>query len=174
MLLLLVVIVVPSTFVLANSKGIMQNHWLAASFVLIWEMGVLVMAIVSRVWQKLERDWIDAIADIIALRVSGFFYNRYYYQQLFYQYRYIDVKGLSTQNIYALAVEQVLVELGLDPKPVHQISSDPLQVPEGFQLKGRFIWDYLNSGLLSNQHLVIIGAPGSCCLSHKTVLTQLC
>jgi energy-coupling factor transporter ATP-binding protein EcfA2 len=60
-------------------------------------------------------------------------------------------------------LEQVFVDLRVNPIPAHQASADPLYpsaVPE--DLQGiHSIWDYLSTPALANSHLIILGAPGS-------------
>jgi len=73
----------------------------------------------------------------------------------------VDVRGLSTQGIYTLGLDQVFVELNIEPKAIHEASSDPLQVPQELLAGSHPIWDYLASVPLSNQHLVIVDPPGS-------------
>src|SRR5690349_20113237 len=100
LLLLLAAIAVPAAAVLAFAKAIAQSPLLAVGLFLLYEVAVFTVGTVGRVWQKLESRWSDQIAEWIAIRVSGFLYVRYYSQQLFYQHRDFDVKGLSTQSTY--------------------------------------------------------------------------
>jgi energy-coupling factor transporter ATP-binding protein EcfA2 len=88
-------------------------------------------------------------------------YRKQYYQYLRYQHRDFDVKGLSTLATYALELNQVFVELNIDPTTFIQMSANPIQVPRTLQEGSHAIWDYLVSAPLAKQHLVIIGPPGS-------------
>ncbi len=154
---------IPSVAGLTFAHTITQHPWLALGLALIYEVGVLIVSIVSKVWEQLESNWVRLMAEWIDIRVQGLLsrYHRYYCEYLIYQHRDFDVKGLSTQGIYTLNLEQVFVELRIDPKPAHYTSPDPLQVPEALRKGGHVIWDYLESEPLTGQHLVIIGPPGS-------------
>jgi energy-coupling factor transporter ATP-binding protein EcfA2 len=71
------------------------------------------------------------------------------------------VKGLSTLGAYTLELNQVFVELSIDPATLRQMSPNPVQVPQALAEGSHSIWDYLASAPLTNQHLVMIGPPGS-------------
>jgi len=75
-----------------------------------------------------------------------------------YEHRDLDMKGISTRGTYTLDVEQVYVELRIDPTPAHRALSDPLQLPATLAAGTHAIWEYLTQ---LDQHLVILGAPGS-------------
>ena len=154
---------IPSVAGLTFAHTITQHPLLALGLALIYEVGVLLVSIVSKVWEQLESNWVKLMAEWIDIRVQGLVsrYYRYYCEYLIYQHRDFDVKGLNTQGIYTLNLEQVFVELRIDPKPAHYTSPDPLQVPEALRKGGHVIWDYLESEPLTGQHLVIIGPPGS-------------
>src|SRR5712691_483841 len=149
----------PTVATLAFTHAITQNPWLTAILVVLYEVIVFIVSIVGKVWQRLESPWIDQIAQWLDLRIRGILsgYTGYYRQHLIYQHRDFDVKGLSTQGTYTLDMEQVFVELSIDPKPAHQTTADPLQVPEASHTGGYSIWNYLTSKPLATQHLVIIG-----------------
>ncbi len=93
--------------------------------------------------------------------ISRFNYRRAYLNHLIYYHRNFDVKGLTTQNIYTLELEQVFVELSITPRTLHQASTDPIRSLPA-ELKGvRSIWNFLNAPMLQDQQLAVIGAPGS-------------
>ncbi|KAA3659788.1 MAG: NACHT domain-containing protein, partial [Chloroflexi bacterium] len=115
------------------------------------------------VWDKLKDRWSGPVADWIDAkivhRVSG--YHKRYLQHLIYLHRDFDVKGLSTQGIYTLELENVFVELSVDPKSMHHVSTDPIQeIPEELQEGSHTIWDFLKAETLRQQSLAVIGAPG--------------
>src|SRR5262249_36708960 len=137
--------------------------WQALGIALLYEVLILIVGFVTGVWQQLQSNWIKRIADRIDTRVQGWLsgYQKHYCQYLIYQHRDFDVKGLSTVGTYTLDLEQVYVELSIDPKPPHQTSTDPLKLPEALLTGQHVIWDYLASESLTHQHLAIIGTPGS-------------
>ncbi len=163
-LLLLAAIGVPSAAGLAFAHTITQYPWQAVSLGLLYEVALLIVGFVTKVWQRLESDWVKQVADCIDGPVQEVFssYQRHYCEYLRYEHRDFDVKGLSTQGAYTLALEQVFVQLSMVPKPVHSIPTNPLlQVPEELRMGEHSIWDYLTSETLKQQQLAIIGAPGS-------------
>lgn len=81
-----------------------------------------------------------------------------YLEHLMYEHRTFDVKGLTTQGVFTLELEQVFVELGLVQQAVERISTDPLGKFPQTGLHGRgTVWEHLQ---ISSQPLVIVGAPG--------------
>ncbi|EFH86011.1 protein kinase domain-containing protein [Ktedonobacter racemifer] len=87
--------------------------------------------------------------------------HKRYCHYLLSQHRDLDVKGLGTQSMYTLALEQVFVELSMVPTPVHQVSADPLRVRPDLAPGEHQIWDFLASPALQQQHFVVVGSPGS-------------
>lgn len=162
-LLLLAAIGIPSVAGLTFAHTITQNPWLAVGLGLLYEVGILIVGITSKVWQQLESDWVKQIAEWVNVRMQGVVsgYQRRYCEYLQYEHRDFDVKGLTTQGIYTLDLEQVFVELSIAPRAAHQTTSNPIQIPEALRHGGHSIWDYLASASLMNQHLMIIGAAGS-------------
>ncbi|CAG0998289.1 hypothetical protein ANAEL_02756 [Anaerolineales bacterium] len=155
---------VPTAAGVAFAEKITQNPgpWLALA--ILYEILIIILGFLSKVWQKLEGKWSDRVADWIDTRVLSVFsgYKKHYLQHLIYQHRSFDVKGLSTQGVYTLELEQVFVELSLVSKPAHRTSTDPFQkAPRELRAGQHPIWDYLKSAKMANQHLAIIGAPGS-------------
>src|SRR5260370_41046055 len=72
---------------------------------------IVILGSVFKLWQRLVNLWIERSATWIDTRVQWFtsHTHREYCQHLFYQHRDFDVKGLSTQGIYTLLLEQVFV-----------------------------------------------------------------
>ena len=58
-------------------------------------------------------------------------------------------------------LDQIFVELCVDPTTLKQISPNPIPLSQGLLGGNHSVWDYLVSKPLKNQHLVIIGPPGS-------------
>ena len=154
---------VPTVIIVAFTHFVTTYPWLALIIAVLYETGILIVSIVGQVWHKLQLRWVDRLTDWADSHIQGVAsrYRRQYCRYLSYQHRDFDVKGLSTQGIYALELNQVFVELNIDPKPMHEASSNPLNVPQELCEGGHSIWDYLASAPLINQHLVILGPPGS-------------
>jgi NACHT domain len=153
----------PSIAVLKFTQAITQNSWLTAGLILLYEAIVLLVSILSGVWQQLRESWVKQIAAAIDSAVQNAL-SRYYhhYRAYFcYEHRDLDLRGMSTQGEYTLDLEDVLVELRIDPKPAYKASPDPLRLPEKLRTESQTIWDYLRAKPLRGQHLAILGAPGS-------------
>jgi energy-coupling factor transporter ATP-binding protein EcfA2 len=150
----------PGALVVLQEK-IKLGPGLLVTAIVVYEAVLLVFAIVTKVWRKLEADWVNWLAATIKARLGWIGYRRRYLKHVFYCHRSFDVKGLTTQGIYTLELEHVFVELTIKPSPIHDVSADPIRpVPE--ELRGkRQIWDFLTSEALEQQQLAVIGAPGS-------------
>ncbi|MGC1378701.1 MAG: NACHT domain-containing protein [Anaerolineales bacterium] len=142
------------------------THDLNAAIVLsiLYELVVLIGGFIGEVWQRLESKWVDRAADwldqTLQLLFSG--YRRRYLEYLVYQHRAFDVKGLTTQGPYSLALEGVYVELGVDPTTTSAASPSPVNsLPEGLRSGAHDIWQYLGGGDAQARNYAILGAPGS-------------
>ena len=153
----------PSLALLKFTQAVTQNPWLAAGLIGLYEMMVLLLGIVSGVWQQLQDSWVKWIAAATDSAVQNALsrYYRHYRAYFCYEPRDLDLRGMSIQGDYTLDVEDVFVELRLDPKPAYAASPDLLRLPEPLRTQRQTIWDYLRAGPLRDQHLVILGAPGS-------------
>ncbi|MGI9060690.1 MAG: NACHT domain-containing protein [Ktedonobacteraceae bacterium] len=131
---------------------------------LLYELGVFVIGFLGKVWGKLEEPLAEHIAAWLKQWTITMLsrYHRQYYRYLRYQHRDFDVKGLSTMGTYALELDQVFVELRIDPSTPQTASGSPIQVPHTLLAeKTHSLWDYLTATSLRQQHLVVIGPPGS-------------
>jgi predicted NACHT family NTPase len=142
------------------------THDLNAAILLsiLYEFVVLVGGFIGKVWQKLENKWVDRAADWIDQTLQVLFsgYRRRYLEYLVYQHRAFDVKGLTTQGPYSLALEGVYVELGVDPTTAIGASSNPLNsLPEELRSGTHAIWQYIGGGDAQTRNYAILGAPGS-------------
>ncbi len=136
---------------------------LSLAVFLLYELGVFVIGFLGRIWGKLEEPLAEHIAAWLKQRVITMLsrYHRQYYSYLRYQHRDFDVKGLSTLGTYTLELDQVFVELRIDPSTPQTAVSSPVQAPQRLLAGTHSLWDYLTSAPLRQQHLVIIGPPGS-------------
>lgn len=147
-----------------------QEPQMAVGLVTIYGVTVVLFGFVGKVWQRLEGNLVDKTVEWLNERLSGLFsdYRPRYFQYLVYRYRDFDVKGLSTQGIFALMLEDVFVELSMEPEPIHDISADPLYMAKELKEGKHTIWAFLAAKQMAEQNLAIIGPPGS----GKTTLLQ--
>lgn len=139
-----------------------QNPGVSLALLIVYEALVILGGLIMEIWTRLRSKWVDRLADWADRWVVTTFslFRRRYLKWIFYQHRDFDVKGLSTQGTYNLELEQVFVDLTIEPKPVHSTSKDPIQpVPEGLAGR-RQIWSYLRSKDFKDS-LALIGPPGS-------------
>ncbi len=111
-----------------------------------------------------ENRFIAWASDVLAVGLDGLVsgYRRRYIRYIRQRCRDFDVKGLSTQGPFTLALAQVFVELNLVPQPLHQPSADPVRVLERATENSRqSIWTFLAGRQSQIKHFAVIGAPGS-------------
>jgi len=162
-LLLLMAVGVPTAAGFTFAQQITHNPWPALGLASLYEIVVLAFGFVTKIWQKLESKWVDRIAEALDAWALELFsnYQKRYLKHVFYQHRAFDVKGLTTQGTYTLELEQVFVELSVEPQPIHLTSADPIHVPEELRHGSHNLWAYLKSGPIADQNFAIIGPPGS-------------
>jgi energy-coupling factor transporter ATP-binding protein EcfA2 len=163
LVLILATLGVPAAAIPFFGQFITEHPLLALIIGLLYEMSVLIFGFVGQVWQKLQNRWVDRCVEwldnIIQGNVSR--YQKEYYQYLYYQHRDFDVKGLTTLGTFALELDQIFVELRIDPTTLKQVSRSLVPLPRTLSEGDHSIWDYLAFQPLKNQHLVVIGPPGS-------------
>ncbi len=160
---LLVAIAVPPAALLPFAHVINPSPWFALISLLIYEMIVFVWSLLTEIWQKLKAPWIEAIADWVDQRVRSALshYYHHYCRYFTYEHRYLDMKGMTTQDAFSLELEHVFIELRLDSRAPHETSADPLRLPAQLRSGSHSIWEYLQARPLRDEHLVLLGAPGS-------------
>jgi NACHT domain len=126
----------------------------------LWQV---LVGVVAKVWERLEKTIVDLLfAPIDAFIRNPFAYSRYrkrYFEHLTHRYRHLDVKGLSVQSVYSLQVEQIYVDLTIDPGLPNRESADPIHKTVN---PGRHsVWTFLSLPDLRTQNFAVIGAPGS-------------
>jgi ABC-type uncharacterized transport system fused permease/ATPase subunit len=137
-----------------------QNHlWLMISALLAF-----ILAFGKKVWKKLEPKAVEFIAKSVEQRVAIFFagYGKRYAKLLYYKHRTFDVKGFSTQGKFALELENVYVDLSVDPATIGAVSQDPIRLPKDVE-KGvdRSIFVWLKAEPERPRNFAIVGPPGS-------------
>src|SRR5579871_1454761 len=120
------------------------------------------VGLTSKIWARVEKTIVDLVGDALDIYLRDFAsrYRKRYLEHLQQRHRTFDVKGLSTQGIYALEIEQVYVELTVDPTMASDASINPIEKSK--KPPGRHdIWTFLGSPQMQRQDFAILGAPGS-------------
>jgi predicted NACHT family NTPase len=137
---------------------------MAIALGIAYEAVVFGFGFVTKIWERLQSKWVDALADWTDAKIRGLLSNfeHRYLRQLVFKHRTFDVKGLTTQSIHALEIEQVFVELAVAPQAAHTSSADPiLNVRPDPGDSPRTIWEYFRTEKIGTHNLAILGAPGS-------------
>lgn len=149
-----------------------KEHPVFALFLfLIYEAGVFILAFSKKVWSKLEDPAVQQTADWILAsgRRFAFRFRQRYKRQVINDHSIFNVRGLGLINTYTLSLDQVFVELGIEPGNPQKFNIDPIAKKE--LGRSRPIWDYLrpeNPKPSKATALSIVGSPGS----GKTTLLQ--
>src|ERR1035438_6703224 len=130
----------------------------AAIGAVVW---TALLGLTSKIWAHVEKTVVELAGDALDVYIRDFAsrYRKRYLEHLQHRHRTFDVKGLSTQGIYALEIEQVYVELSFDPKQAALASSHP--VPKGPPGRRHTVWTFLRYPQMKHQHFAILGAPGA-------------
>jgi hypothetical protein len=141
-----------------------QNLTSSTLLTITYELIILISFFLAKVWQRVESKWADRVANWLDLILTSLFsgYRTKYLEFLTYQHRMFDVKGLSTQGLYSLELEQVFVGMNLVPvRSGDEVSKNLLRAPSLEDDKNTSsIWEYLQMQL-PTRSFVILGAPGS-------------
>jgi hypothetical protein len=129
----------------------------AAVGAVLWTVFV---GVTSKIWARVEKTIVELVGDALDVYIRDFAsrYRKRYLEHLQHRHRTFDVKGLSTQGIYALEIDQVYVELTVDPTVADKASGNPIAKTGD----GRHdIWTFLSSTQMTRQDFAVLGAPGS-------------
>ncbi len=116
-----------------------------------------VVALTTGVWDRISDRLSGDIARVVLRRMDRggrAKYRTVYLKYLYYSHRTFDIKGLSTQGIYALELEQIFVDLSIAPDA--KLPENP--IPSELTSGGHTIWEYLATP--NPCKLAILGAPG--------------
>jgi len=153
----------PAAAAFKFNKQIWDHPWQTIAIAITYEAVIFAVGFVTKIWERLQSRWVDGLADWLDGRVRVLLsnYEQRYLKQLVFKHRTFDVKGLTTQSVHALEVEQVFVELAVAPQTPHLSSADPI-APVALETEGpRTIWDYIKAETIGSHNLAILGAPGS-------------
>ena len=165
------------TFFYHFREQLLQDPWLAMGLLVAYEIGLVLLAFWRKVWQKvwpeLETEAVNVTADwilnFVRIRLSGF--RRRYNQQIYYDQRFLNVRGLRTQGSFTLELDRVFVELRIAPTASSGPGRINLLTDEEFQ-GSKPIWDLLRVVRRKQPDaapaFAVIGAPGC----GKTTLLQ--
>jgi hypothetical protein len=143
---------------LGASESILEvtgNIWLRIGLLLLAAVLGFVIARVTNL-----ANWLGEKID--AWLQNWFRYRHYkqkYLQHITFRHRNLDVKGLTTQGVHTLGLNDVFVDLSIVPRPAHQATKNPIELPQALTTGRHAIWDYLQAEAV--QDFAIIGPPGS-------------
>lgn len=153
-----------ATGILAWRKYLAVHYVLALALALLYELGVLVFGFGKKVWAKIEDKLVQSTADWIvnaANRVAPYFPRRYY-RHIVREHGSFTVSGLVLIQTSRLRLDQIFVELSVEPGNPVRFNVDPLRQKE-FTRSGS-IWAFLRPTPGDHQapkSLAVIGPPGS-------------
>ncbi|MDG4583344.1 MAG: NACHT domain-containing protein [Candidatus Competibacter sp.] len=167
----------PIAFFYHLREQALQDPWQAAGLLALYEIGLVLLSFGRKVWKKvwpeLKKDAVNATAawllNAVRIGLSGF--RRRYNQQVYYEHRFFNVRGLRTQGSFKLELDRVFVELRIAPA-AGSVSSHSNLLAD-VELQGsKPIWDFLRvvrrKELETAPAFAVIGAPGC----GKTTLLQ--
>ena len=147
-----------------------RNPIEAVGLLILYGLLLLLFTFVSNLWQQVEKYTVVRVLMRSFKHLKALLspHRKKYVQYLIYRYRDFDVKGLSTQGVFALLLEDVFIELKVAPQAAHHVTVDPLHVSEELREGKHDVWRFLSAEHLEHHDLAIIGPPGS----GKTTLLQ--
>ncbi len=153
-----------------------QHRGLAVIILVAYELGVVVWGVARQVWKRLEPDvitglehWVRVIFSAAREGLSTLLsrFRRRYLQQVIYEHRDLNVRGLQEQGAYTLEVEHVFVELRISSNHPSRVNRDPLA--KQILSESQPIWGFIRyMTRREGVGLAVLGAPGS----GKTTLLQ--
>lgn len=144
-------------------EQVRERPVVVALLTVVYEAAVLLVAFGRKVWKdELERDAVKATADWVRGTVRGFApgFRRRYKRVVLDEHGGFNVRGLGLINTYRLKLEQVFVELRIDPTNPQRFNRNLTATK---QLAGnRPVWDFLreNESGAGVRALAVIGPPG--------------
>ncbi|HEY1351668.1 MAG TPA: NACHT domain-containing protein [Ktedonobacteraceae bacterium] len=152
---------VPTGIIAVSTHFVTEHPWWSLIIMLVFVVVVCVVYAAAKLWQRLEGQLLDALAEQVkqAIRRKLAGYDRRYRHYVINQHRDFDMKGLTLQGSFPLGLDQIFIELSIDPTTRREMSASLL--PQLLREGGHTIWDYLTSEALARRLLVVAGPPGS-------------
>jgi len=124
------------------------------------ELLVMVTAFVVRIWDKLEAQYVDSVAEWTSPKIVALItrYRARYRRAICFQHRTLDVSGFNTQVAFPLELDHVFADLDLSPEAPSKVSMDPLRKPDSLG-DWQPVWYFLKNE--HYRHLAILGTAGS-------------
>ena len=139
-----------------------KNPVLSLLILIVYETLVLILGFFSSVASNLRNRWVARLTEAtdgwMLRAASGV--GREYRKYVIAANSYIDVKGLSTRGEFTLSLDEIFINLKLDPQSLHRLSPDPLQRPVE-SARSDSIWEWIYRARDHSTALVIVGPPGS-------------
>jgi hypothetical protein len=153
-------------------RGVTNQPWIVVLFIIAYESLLIISGVTQKIWQRLEKSWLDTIAgkiDETVQRLLSQYYKQYqeYFQS---EYQDINVKGLKTRA-RSTKLEYIFIERQMKRTFSGQASTDLLHQVSGTSRKKLYINEEIYTSekiLYDRDHMVILGPPGS----GKTTMLQ--
>ncbi|MEO8392451.1 MAG: NACHT domain-containing protein [Chloroflexota bacterium] len=134
-----------------------NNPQLIIPLLVLIALTAAMIALFANAWDRISDRLSYGLARRIVRRIDSPGRSKFrsaYLKYLYYSHRTFDIKGLTTQGIYALDLEQIFIDLSIAPDT--KLPENP--IPSELTTGGHSIWQYLTTSNVSK--LVLIGAPG--------------
>lgn len=122
-LLFIFMVVGPPATVTKFLPTVTTNPVVAVGLLLAYEvlvcLGLVITAVTKKIWERRGDTWVDASTGRVEKAVRLLFAGASRRYQTFFHYEYadLDMKGISTRGTYTLDLEQVFVEVRIEPTP---------------------------------------------------------
>jgi hypothetical protein len=97
-------------------------------------------------------------------------YRNEYFDNLYYQYRFVNMKGITSQGVFNLEQPEVFVNVDLVQADSGELITGIVSPSTRKYENSQKIWGYLGNQTGSGNKLVVIGSPGS---GKTTLLKQI-
>jgi len=107
---------IPAVAGLKFTPTLTSNPWRSIATFIAYETAVLIVGFSAKVWHHVEDLWVNSTAKWVDTTMQELRWRSRYLDYVVYRHRTFDVKGLTTQGVYTLEIEQVFVDLRLSPR----------------------------------------------------------
>ncbi|MFE0627776.1 NACHT domain-containing protein [Streptomyces sp. NPDC058864] len=124
------VILVALAPIIGVLTGFLTAHPIAAIILMLAYYGIVALiGLTAKIWNKLIEIWVTRIAESADVKfqqaLSG--YRRNYLRYVRSAHAHMDMKGLTTRGEYALAVDDIFIQLSLDPNSLHNLDASLIE-----------------------------------------------